>query len=205
MSWQQFLHLPLEQIGSYLGGVFSPLAFLWLVIGFFIQQQEIQENAESIRIQSQHTNLDNFLKMADVIYKHLGVISGFLYLSCREEMEAVLEEPLNIDDLWARAGTGDTALFARSIFRYKFDTNGNLRDMKKIFHSTPIRQRHTANYKNVFENLLGNAKLCDSTDDLENALLNGTAWGLLYKAIIEEESEPKNAAIAADATPPKES
>lgn len=32
----------LDAVGSFLEGVFAPLAFLWLVIGLFIQQRELQ-------------------------------------------------------------------------------------------------------------------------------------------------------------------
>ena len=39
----------LEAVGSFLEGAFAPLAFLWLVIGLFIQQQELANNTEAIR------------------------------------------------------------------------------------------------------------------------------------------------------------
>ena len=31
--------IPLEDIGSFLEGAFAPLAYLWLVLGFFLQQR----------------------------------------------------------------------------------------------------------------------------------------------------------------------
>ena len=189
MSWDTFLTLSLEEIGSYLGGVFSPLAFLWLVIGFFIQQGEILENARNIETQAQHTNLDNFLKMSEIVYQHLGVITGYLFMSCREELEVVFEKALDIEDIWSRSGTGDTGIFARNIIRYQIDPEGETRDLSIIFFSTEIRQRHTSNFKRVFENLLVNAKLCDATGSLNDALTNGTVWGILYKLIAEKESE----------------
>ena len=38
--------IPLENIGSFLEGAFAPLAFLWLVIGLFIQQKELADNTD---------------------------------------------------------------------------------------------------------------------------------------------------------------
>ena len=32
-----FVNLPVEEVGSFLEGAFAPLAFLWLVIGYFLQ------------------------------------------------------------------------------------------------------------------------------------------------------------------------
>ena len=36
--------LTLATIGSFLEGAFAPLAFLWLVLGLFIQQRELANN-----------------------------------------------------------------------------------------------------------------------------------------------------------------
>ncbi len=41
--------IPLENIGSFLEGAFAPLAFLWLVIGLFVQQKELADNTEVLR------------------------------------------------------------------------------------------------------------------------------------------------------------
>lgn len=188
VSWQEFLQLPLDQIGSFLGGAFSPLAFLWLVIGFFIQQSEIDENARNIETQVQHTNLDNFLKMADIVYRHLGVICGYIYLSYLQDIDAVSSERPNIEDSWSRSSMGDTGIFARYLLAFQFDEDGNKTDMANIFYGTPIRRRHSENYKQVYEDLLKNACLCDATGSLHNALVDGSVWGILYKALIAAES-----------------
>ena len=41
VGWNNFVLLPTADIGSFLEGAFAPLAFLWLVIGHFMQQKEI--------------------------------------------------------------------------------------------------------------------------------------------------------------------
>ena len=43
-----FVMLPTADIGSFLEGAFAPLAFLWLVIGHFMQQKEITANTTAI-------------------------------------------------------------------------------------------------------------------------------------------------------------
>ncbi len=192
VSWQQFLQLPIDQLGGFLGGAFSPLAFLWLVIGFFIQQSEIDENARNIETQAQHNNLDNFLKMADIVYRHIGVIAGYIYLSCRKDIEAVSDEMPDIADSWSRSSLGDHGIFARYLIAHQFDPEGSPRDMANIFFGTPIRRRHSENYKDVFEDLLKNAKLCDATGSLHNALIDGTAWGILYKTMVAVETPGAN-------------
>ena len=165
------------------------MAFIWLIIGFFIQQSEIVENSKNIERQAEHSNLDNFLKMSDIVYRHLGVITAYLYISCRQEIQESLDQPIDVDDKWARSGNGDYGIFARGLVRYRFHDDGQPRDMKTIFFATEIRQNHTSNYKRIFEGLLVKAKDSDCTGSLCDALSEGTIWGILYRMIKEAELE----------------
>ena len=47
IGWSSFATLPIDEMGSFLEGAFAPLAFLWLVIGLFIQQTVLAENNRS--------------------------------------------------------------------------------------------------------------------------------------------------------------
>ena len=88
--------IPLENIGSFLEGAFAPLAFLWLVIGLFIQQRELADNTEVLRqtsIQSEkqtqaiaatemNARQETFFKIAENVKHQLGGITGMLFISC---------------------------------------------------------------------------------------------------------------------------
>ncbi|MCB1709461.1 MAG: hypothetical protein KDI10_12120, partial [Halioglobus sp.] len=50
VGWDNFIHLPTADIGSFLEGAFAPLAFLWLVIGHFMQQKEITANTKAVTL-----------------------------------------------------------------------------------------------------------------------------------------------------------
>lgn len=45
--------LELNALGDFLAGVFSPLAFLWLVLGFLQQGEELRQNGEALRLQAE--------------------------------------------------------------------------------------------------------------------------------------------------------
>ena len=45
--------LRLNELGDFLGGVSSPLAFLWLVLGFFQQSREIRLSNKALHLQAQ--------------------------------------------------------------------------------------------------------------------------------------------------------
>ena len=44
--------LRLNELGDFLGGVSSPLAFLWLVLGFFQQSREIRLSGRALELQA---------------------------------------------------------------------------------------------------------------------------------------------------------
>jgi hypothetical protein len=44
--------LKLNELGDFLGGVSSPLAFLWLVLGFFQQSREIRLSGKALHLQA---------------------------------------------------------------------------------------------------------------------------------------------------------
>lgn len=45
--------LALNEIGDFFAGVFGPLAFLWLVLGYFQQGAELRQNNEALRLQAE--------------------------------------------------------------------------------------------------------------------------------------------------------
>ncbi len=82
-------------VGSFLEGVFAPLAFLWLVIGLFIQQRELAKNSEVLRKTSEQSEKqtqaiaatemnarqETFFKIEESVKNQLGGISGMLLVS----------------------------------------------------------------------------------------------------------------------------
>ena len=45
-------NLALNELGDFLGGVSSPLAFLWLVLGYFQQSREIRLSSQALHLQA---------------------------------------------------------------------------------------------------------------------------------------------------------
>ena len=45
--------LRLNELGDFMGGLSSPLAFLWLVLGFFQQSREIRLSNKALHLQAQ--------------------------------------------------------------------------------------------------------------------------------------------------------
>ena len=99
VGWTDFVRQNAPSLGSFLEGAFAPLAFLWLVVGFFLQQKQLSENtktiqmqlaemrrtAEQAEIQSRaiaadelHSRQDTFMRVVEMVKEQLGNLGGWI-------------------------------------------------------------------------------------------------------------------------------
>ena len=52
-NWITFLGLKPNEVGDFLAGVFGPLAFLWLVFGYYQQGEELKHSVEALKLQAE--------------------------------------------------------------------------------------------------------------------------------------------------------
>lgn len=71
INFDEFQSLKLNEKGDFLAGVFSPLAFLWLVYGYLQQGQELKQNNQALRLQSEElANLVTEQSKQNSIHEH---------------------------------------------------------------------------------------------------------------------------------------
>lgn len=51
--WEDAAQLPLNGWGDFLAGAFSPLAFLWLIVGYNLQRKELKSNTGALMHQKE--------------------------------------------------------------------------------------------------------------------------------------------------------
>jgi hypothetical protein len=195
----------LDAVGSFLEGVFAPLAFLWLILGMFMQQRELADNTEAIRRTAEQSEKQTlaiaatemnarqgtFFKIADSVKQQLGGISGLLLVSSVGPAGSGLIDREESGELFTLAASGDWAVFARRFLSEDFEEEGGL---VALFYGTEIRQRHTQNFRQTFERLCRLASNCDVDGIIEDTLRH-TALGLLYQRMLEHEPEDKEALV----------
>jgi hypothetical protein len=185
-----FVHLPTADIGSFLEGAFAPLAFLWLVIGHFMQQKEITANTRAITIQEEsarrlevHSQRDSYFKLLNLVQDQLGAIASFHYMSvCGPSGTGVITSE-DFARGRAESGMGDHSLFIRKMIALAVDSQNDPARIEDIFFGTDIRIRHSHNFTRTFGKLLNAARAVDTDDMVAEALLQGSAAGLLYRII----------------------
>jgi hypothetical protein len=191
-----FIHLPTADIGSFLEGAFAPLAFLWLVIGHFMQSKEISSNTRAIKVQETsarrleiYSRQDSYFKLLNLVQDQLGVTAGFHYMSICGPTGTGEISGEEFTEQRAHAATGDHAWFIRKMVAMVIGDLQNKQMLDEIFFSTPVRTRHTENFEKTFKKLLNAARAVDSDDMVVDALLNGSASGLFYRMITHAKGE----------------
>ena len=190
VGWGNFVHLPTADIGSFLEGAFAPLAFLWLVIGHFMQQKEITANTKAISIQEQsarrlevHSQRDSYFKLSELVQEQLGTIAAFHYMSVCGPTGTEEISGEEFSEQRHRTATGDHSWFIRKMISLAVTKRKDMTILCEIFYGTDIRERHSENFARTFRKLLNNAAAVDTDDMVVDALLNGSAAGLLFRII----------------------
>ncbi len=194
LGWARFATLPIDEMGNFLEGAFAPLAFLWLVIGLFIQQSVLAENNRELRhnnIQSEKQTMaiaatemnarqETFFKIADNTRRQLGGIAGLLFQSSKGQTGDNTYSEAEFMEMWHLFATGDFELFSRNFLALA----GKGVDLQPLFYGTQIRSTHTDNFIMNFDRLLRLARDCDTNGIISDAQLH-SAHGLLSSRMRE--------------------
>ena len=190
VGWGSFLDLPIEEMGTFLEGAFAFLAFLWLVVGLFIQQSVLAENNEELRRNNLHSEKqtqaiaatemnarqETFFKIAESTRRQLGSVIGLLFLSSQSPVGNNNYSSEEMAEFWTQFAGGDTELFSRLFLTM----GGGAADVDyaDLYYGTEIRRRHTENFIVGFDRLVELAKGCDTDKIILDTLLN-SAHGML--------------------------
>jgi hypothetical protein len=202
IGWDQFFSQPLESLGSFLEGAFAPLAFLWLVVGYFLQQKELAKNTEviqkqhtemqksadnaalqatSIQASAIHTQQQTFMRIYEIVRESMGGILGMLFISSQGADGTGLVDSDGMAELWAEQVRGDPEVFTR---RFLFISAAGEQDMMDLFFGTEIRTRHTKNFIRQYDRIFNAAKACDPEGMIADAI-TASGHGLLYRIMID--------------------
>lgn len=199
IGWNNFTRLPAAELGSFLEGAFAPLAFLWLVIGYFLQQKELQQNtlaltaqadeiqrtAEQAVIQSQkmiesevHARQEAFLQISQSVRRQLGTIIAFLYISSQSSQADGTVTSQEQSRLFAESGQ-DPEVFPRRMLELHIQLSGQPETQYRLFYGTPVRARHSNNFIFTFERLMTRAEVVDPDNLIRDAQLTSLI-GFVY-------------------------
>jgi hypothetical protein len=189
VGWGNFLDLPIDEMGTFLEGAFAFLAFLWLVIGLFIQQSVLAENNEELRRNNLHSEKqtqaiaatelnarqETFFKISEATRRQLGAISGLLFISSQGPVGNGSYSEEQLGELWKQFATGDSEVYSRLFLTMAARGEADYPD---LFYGTDIRRMHSDNFLVGFDRLVKLAKECDTNNIILDSLVF-SAHGML--------------------------
>jgi len=189
VGWPNFLDLPIEEMGTFLEGAFAFLAFLWLVIGLFIQQSVLAENNEELRRNNLHSEKqtqaiaatemnarqETFFKISESTRRQLGGIAGLLFVSSQGPVGNNNYSSEDLSRIWEQYAGGDSEVFSRMFLGLAANSE---EDPAELFYGTEIRRRHTDNFLVGFDRLIKLARGCDTDNIILDSLIY-SAHGML--------------------------
>ena len=203
VGWGNFAVSPLDDLGNFLEGAFAPLAFLWLVIGYFLQQKELEQNTDALRAQAieirrsaeqaiiqsknlaaseMHARQEAFLQIAQSVRGQLGSIAGLLYISSQGASGTGAAKDGEISQLFTSQGSGqDLEAFSRRLLETELQTS-DPQDKFDLFYGTEVRARHANNFVFTFERMLRRAESVDTENMIQDSL-SASGHGFLYRVI----------------------
>ena len=194
VGFRHFVDEGPPSVGGFLEGAFAPLAFLWLVVGFFLQREELQRSSRAIDLQYQemrrasehaevqaraiagsemHARQEAFLRLAQLIHQQLATSLGLLFMSSQMPAFGGTVPNEELAAMWTQLGNGDAFVFARGIMGAHFRGDG-AQDTWALLWSTPIRARHSENFIRIFDRMIERARGCDVDGLLVETLLGST-------------------------------
>lgn len=199
IGWAKFVTLRVDQLGSFLEGAFAPLAFLWLVVGYFLQKKELEHNTtvlqaqlaqveratEQAVIQSEkmaasemHARQETFLKVAQTVRGQLGTIMGLLVISSQSANAGGSVTPAEQAHMFAQLSQSDPEIFSRKMLEIHIQASAE--DQFAMFYGSPVRARHSNNFIYTFERLIARAMDVDNDGMICDSLYSN-AHGLVYR------------------------
>ena len=189
VGWASFMDLPIDEMGAFLEGAFAFLAFLWLVIGLFIQQSVLAENNEELRRNNLHSEKqtqaiaatemnarqETFFKISEATRRQLGAITGLLFISSQGPVGNGSYSADQIREIWQQFAQGDSEVWSRMFLSMGPSADVDFDD---LFYGTEIRRSHSENFVVGFDRLIRLARGCDSDNIIMDSLIF-SAHGLL--------------------------
>lgn len=197
-GWGAFFDLAATDLGGFLEGFFAPLAFLWLVIGLFVQQREVASNTEALRqtnlISEQQTNVlaatelrarqNAFFQIADHVRKQTSTLMGMLLNSLEDKNGEPFIPEDDMERYWLDHLAGNSERFTALLAQPDSPYEAAGLTPYDIYYKSGERASLTTEFVRSFRGLLTIANECD-TDGMIVRTVTQSPHGQVYAQMLE--------------------
>ena len=184
VGWS-FWQAEVDDIGGFFEGFFAPLAFLWLVVGLFIQQKELArtrdemeranvlsaQQAAAIEASALTARQQAFFLIAENVRRQTGNLLGAMLASHENDLVGSAEE---LEEHLAAHAAGDFERFPRLFLNFDSALGegnfGRVGADADFFFGSPFRASLSDEYIRSFRRLLRLARECDTGDTIRGTV-----------------------------------
>jgi hypothetical protein len=190
------LWLKPDVMGNFFAGIFAPLAFLWLVIGYYQQKLELSQNTQTLAAQlsemkasveqqtrqtasiESNENLakrEIVLKIVDLYYNRLHTKAEIIY----ERMYGAL-----VSDIHDRYKKGDRDVLFNQLWQSSINSNEMISKVRAVVNQGVDCEKAYLTFIIEYENFIDELQLLDSTKQYLFFIRHGGMRGV-YELFIE--------------------
>lgn len=192
-SEKPFFELTLNELGDYLSGVVSPVAFVWLILGYSQQGHELRssiitfkEQSEELRKSAQQAEIQANALVEQMHYAELNSFHALAQLMIQEvvfsaaRVSALLYDDKHMQAFWGQFGHGDRDVFFRALNRIM--VRGRHAIMIDKLDKFMNGDEYALAYCSQVERLLDAARKVDKDNVLVDLYLN-SELGMCYRIL----------------------
>ncbi|MCX8809391.1 hypothetical protein [Vibrio parahaemolyticus] len=133
----QILVMDLNEVGGFFAGIFGPVAFLWLVLGFLQQGKELQQSTKALELQAAELNesVKQQQELVEVTRAQLEAERNVVELENKRRVEAAKPN-------FVFLAVGATHSSGKSTFRVNVKNTGSTSTNLNIVFSEPMAHQH---------------------------------------------------------------
>lgn len=190
VGWDSFWHTELVSLGG-LEGLFAPMAFLWLVVGLFVQQKELSVNtavleqsnlqaAEQTRVLATtelRARQSAFFQIRDNIFRSTGTLLGYMITTTLGPQGKGKYKEKEIEEIWKNHGAGEFDRFSLMILADDLAT-------EELLFANATNRSWTEDVVRNFRNLLRLANDCDDENRTISKSVTQSSLGYVYLKIL---------------------
>lgn len=205
-DWSELLGMAPNNVGDFLAGAFAPLAFMWLVVGYFLQALELKQNSESLMQQAWEMKqaVEQAAKQAESVvateaYSRVNTInqtriqfendlakhSSFVY-------KAIFKTS-GSSEVWAKFDQGDREIFVQRIIE-KLNTENHINFVIEGIKGNRRQASVLNSYVICYSLFIVTLEQLDVDPSLLE-LYENSNFGELNKLLIQALSRAKNAKV----------
>ena len=193
-----FFALEADQIGSFLEGFFAPLAFLWLVLGLFMQQRELAHNTKVLEQTNANSEYQTqilettelrarqaaFFQIAENVKRQTGNLAGMFVRTVTFDNGEPLISDEDWQQTWMEHQSGSFENFTTLLvsLHQEYGDQQNFKP-QNLYFGTAERTNLAEEYVRSFQSLILLGEECDSDGTIVRTITQ-TTHGVVYREML---------------------